>query len=155
MLVISFSGLGCKFWEQKKTHKKKTRKQNFHGILFRDFGGDFVYVFFLLHKEWPKKTHKQNFGTHPVPGQSRQFVYVYVFFVSLKFGGDKRFLCVLTTKKTLHNSVVCPLDGLWFCRAWRHSLADWETLALTTYGTQGQNTTAPRISSLWTPLCSY
>ena len=27
----------------------------------------------------PKKTHKQIFGTHPVPGQSREFVYVYVF----------------------------------------------------------------------------
>ena len=25
-------------------------------------------------------THKQNFGTRPVPGQSRKFVYVYVFF---------------------------------------------------------------------------
>ena len=31
-------------------------------------------------KEWPGKTHKQNFGTHPVPGQSRKSVYVYVFF---------------------------------------------------------------------------
>ena len=30
-----------------------------------------------------KKTHKQNFGTHPVPGQSRGFVYVYVFFLFL------------------------------------------------------------------------
>ena len=29
----------------------------------------------------PKKTaHKQNFATHPVPGQSREFVYVHVFF---------------------------------------------------------------------------
>ena len=31
-----------------------------------------------------KKTHKQNFGTHPVPGQSRKFVYVYVFFFPWK-----------------------------------------------------------------------
>ena len=31
----------------------------------------------------PKKTHKQIFGTHPVPGQSCKFVYVYVFFLSL------------------------------------------------------------------------
>ena len=28
------------------------------------------------------KKHKQIFGTHPVPGQSRKFVYVYVFFLS-------------------------------------------------------------------------
>ena len=30
-----------------------------------------------------KKTHKPNFATHPVPGQFREFVYVYVFFLSL------------------------------------------------------------------------
>ena len=30
-----------------------------------------------------KKTHKQISGIHPVPGQSRKFVYVYVFFFSL------------------------------------------------------------------------
>ena len=30
-----------------------------------------------------KKTHKQNFATHPIPGQSLKFVYVYVFFLSL------------------------------------------------------------------------
>ena len=33
-----------------------------------------------------KHTHKQNFGTHPVPEQSRKFVYVYVFFLSLIYG---------------------------------------------------------------------
>ena len=27
-----------------------------------------------------RKTHKQNFATRPDPGQSRKFVYVYVFF---------------------------------------------------------------------------
>ena len=32
----------------------------------------------------PKKTHKQIFGTHPVWGQSCKFVYVYVFFLSLR-----------------------------------------------------------------------
>ena len=32
----------------------------------------------------PKKTHKQNFGIYPVPGQSRKFVYVYVFLLSLR-----------------------------------------------------------------------
>ena len=35
----------------------------------------------------PKKTHKQNFATHPVLGQSRKFVYAYVFFHSLNFSG--------------------------------------------------------------------
>ena len=31
-----------------------------------------------------QKTHKQNFATHPVPGQSRKFVHVDVFILSLK-----------------------------------------------------------------------
>ena len=31
----------------------------------------------MTHK---KKTHKHNFATRTVPGQSRKFVYVYVFF---------------------------------------------------------------------------
>ena len=39
--------------------------------------------FFSPIRNDPKKTHKQNFGAHPVPGQSRKFVYVYVFFLSL------------------------------------------------------------------------
>ena len=34
-----------------------------------------------------QKTHKQNFGTHPVPGQSRKFVYVYVLLLSLTLVG--------------------------------------------------------------------
>ena len=55
----------------------------------RDSGGDFVYVFFSPIRNDPKKTHKQNFGTHPVPGQSRKFVYVYVFFLSLTSEGPK------------------------------------------------------------------
>ena len=49
--------------------------------LSRDFLGDFACVFFPPQKEWPKK---KTLGTHPVPGQSRKFVYVYVFFLSLK-----------------------------------------------------------------------
>ena len=60
-----------------KQIKKKTRKNVFTG-LSRDFGGDFVL--FLPHKEG-KKTHKQLFGSHPLPGQSRKFVCVYVFFL--------------------------------------------------------------------------
>ena len=31
----------------------------------------------------PIKTHKQILATHLVPGQSRKFVYVYVFFLPL------------------------------------------------------------------------
>ena len=68
-------------WERKK---EKTHKHNFLG-LSRDFGGDFVYVFFSPIRNDPKKTHKQIFGTHPVPGQSRKVVYVYVCFLSLLF----------------------------------------------------------------------
>ena len=66
-----------------KTHtKNQTRKQNFHGIL-PGFWGGFVYVFFSPTRNDPKKTHKQNFATRPIPGQSRKFVYVYVFLFSL------------------------------------------------------------------------
>ena len=48
--------------------------------LSRDFGGGLCLCIFLPHMERPEKTHKQDFGTHPVPGQSRKFVYVHVFF---------------------------------------------------------------------------
>ena len=65
--------------ERKKHIKKKTRKQKFHGIV-PGFLGNFVYVFSSPLRNDPKKTHKQIFGTHPVLGQSRKFVYVYVFF---------------------------------------------------------------------------
>ena len=54
-----------------------------------DFGGNFVYVFFSPIGNDPKrKTHKQNFGTHPVPGQPRKFVYVYVFFFPWEKGKE-------------------------------------------------------------------
>ena len=73
------------FWERKKHINKKTRKQNFHGIV-PGFLGDFcLCVFFSPIRNDPKKTHKQIFGTQPVPGQSREFVYVYVFFLFLTF----------------------------------------------------------------------
>ena len=72
----------CIHWERNKHIKKKTRKQNFRGIIPGFWGGLCLCVF-LPHKEWPEKTHKQNFGTHPVPGQSRKFICVYVFFLSL------------------------------------------------------------------------
>ena len=68
------------FWERKKHKEKKTRKQNVHGIV-PGFWGDFVYVFSPSPiRNDPKKTHKQMFATHPVPGQSRKFVHVYVCF---------------------------------------------------------------------------
>ena len=41
--------------------------------------------FFSPIRNDPKITTTQNFRTHPVPGQSRTFVYVYVFFLSLKY----------------------------------------------------------------------
>ena len=48
------------------------------------FGG-FCLCVFLHHGNDPRKTHKQNFATHPVPGQSPKFVYVCVF-LSLEKG---------------------------------------------------------------------
>ena len=54
-------------WEREKIIKIKTRKQNLQGIVLGFLGGDFVYVFFLPMRNDPKKTLKQNFGTHPVP----------------------------------------------------------------------------------------
>ena len=66
----------------KKQHKgKKTRKQNVHGIVPGFWGGGTLFMCFSPIRKDPKKTHKQNFGTHSVPGQSRRFVYVYVFFI--------------------------------------------------------------------------
>ena len=61
------------------THKEKHINKMFTG-LSRDFGGILWGFVFLPTRDDPKKTHKQLFGTHPVPGQSRKFVYVYVFF---------------------------------------------------------------------------
>ena len=69
---------------EKKHIKKKTRKQNFHGIVLGFWGGFCLCVFFSAIRNDPKKTHKQNFGTRPVPGQSRKCVYVYVFFLPPK-----------------------------------------------------------------------
>ena len=50
-----------------------------------------------------KKTHKQIFGAHPVPGQSRRFVYVYVFFLSLTFGFRRiKVRSVILAVRTVH-----------------------------------------------------
>ena len=67
-------------WERKKTHKEKIKhKQPFPGIL----GGILFVCFVSPTRNDQKKTPKQIFGTHPVPGQSRKFIYVYVLFLSL------------------------------------------------------------------------
>ena len=73
----SFSSL---IWgANKKTHKEKNAQtkssRDCPGIL----GGILFMRFFSPIRNDPKKIHKLNFGTHPVPGQSRTFVYVYVF----------------------------------------------------------------------------
>ena len=57
--------------------KQKTHKQNVHGIV-PGFGGRFLYLFFSPMRN--ERTHKQNFATDLVLGQSHKFVYVYVFF---------------------------------------------------------------------------
>ena len=41
-------------------------------------------MYFLSPKsDDPTKTHQQTFATHPDPGQSQKFVYVYAFLLSL------------------------------------------------------------------------
>ena len=65
--------------------------------------------FFLPLRSDPekKKPHinKLIFGTHPVPGQSREFVYVYVFFLSLKMGLE-RIYPYLVSLSCLHYCVL-------------------------------------------------
>ena len=57
----------------------------FDGIVL-GLGGEFcLCVLSSPHKEWPQKAHKQNFlAPNLVQGQSRKFVYVYVFLLSLR-----------------------------------------------------------------------
>ena len=56
----------------------------FHGSV-PGFWGEFCLCVFssLIRNDPKKKTDKQLFGTHPVPGQSRKFVYVSVFLLFL------------------------------------------------------------------------
>ena len=68
--------------------------------------------FFSPIRNDPKKTHKQNVGTHPVPGQSRKFVYVYVyvFFLSLINAQTLRIICVFVfteVRRGLRPSAAC------------------------------------------------
>ena len=58
--------------------ERKTHKQNFHGIV-----PEFLFMCFLPIRNDSNKTHEQIVATHPVPGQSRTFVYVYAFILSL------------------------------------------------------------------------
>ena len=46
--------LSAYYWGAKKTHREKTCKQKFHGIVPEFWEGGFVYVF-SLPKEWPEK----------------------------------------------------------------------------------------------------
>ena len=47
-------------------------------------GGGFVYVLLSpKRRNDTENAHNQNFATRPDPGQSRKFVYVYVFFLTL------------------------------------------------------------------------
>ena len=67
-----------------KNHiKKKTRKQNFHGIVPGFFffgGGDFVYVLFLPVRNDPRKTHKQYFATQSRDNPAHLFMFMCCLF---------------------------------------------------------------------------
>ena len=65
--------------------------------------------FFSPIRNDPKKTHKQIFGTHPVPGQSRKFVYVYVFFLSL------RILVLSALRHGIATGVQTPSSSFFLC----------------------------------------
>ena len=52
---------------EKNTQRKKHINTIFTG-LSGDFGGTLFMCFFSPTRNEPKKTHKQHFGTHPVPG---------------------------------------------------------------------------------------
>ena len=67
----------------KKTHKEKRVNKIFTG-LSRDFGGYFLYVFFSPIGNDPKKTHKQNFGTHQSRDNPVNLFMFMCFFLSLK-----------------------------------------------------------------------
>ena len=68
---------------EKKNNNKKTHKQNFHGTvpgLSRHFP-EISWEFCLCVSCFPKENdkHINKFDPHPFPGQSRKFVYIYLF----------------------------------------------------------------------------
>ena len=87
----------------KKTRKEKSTETKFSRDCPGIFGEFCLCVLFLHHKERPeqKKTHKQNFATRPIPGQSHKFVYVYVFFFSWIRRGEEFRGTVFATALTL------------------------------------------------------
>ena len=71
--------LGPEIWERKETNEE----QNISIRISQDcpgIWGDLVFLFFSPIRNDPQRTHKQNFDTRPVPGQSPKFVYVHMFF---------------------------------------------------------------------------
>ena len=75
---------------KRKNNKEQKHINKIFTGLSRDFGENFVYVFFSPIRNDPKqKKHINKFlAPTPVPGQSRKFVYVYVFFLSLNKSVD-------------------------------------------------------------------
>ena len=65
--------------------KKKHVKIFFTG-LSRHLGGFLLMCFLLPHKEWPKKTHKQIFGTPPSPGTIPQICWCLCGFLPWSIG---------------------------------------------------------------------
>ena len=62
-------------WERNKTLKERTRERHFRGIVPRFSGG---ILFMCLFSPIRTDTQKR----HPAPGQSPNFVYVYVLFIA-------------------------------------------------------------------------
>ena len=79
--------------EKKNTFKKEKRINKMFTRLSWILGC-ILFVCFLPIGNDPKKTHTQTSGTHPIPGQSRKFIYVCVFslfFVTLSMCWLSRF----------------------------------------------------------------
>ena len=95
----------CFIGSEKKHIKKKTQKQKFHGIV-PEFSGDFVYVLFLPHKEWPQKTHEQLFGTHsPGTNPANLFMFICFSFPDFKPGGT------LFVRELIFRHALVPKQG--------------------------------------------
>ena len=82
--------------ERKKKNIKNKNINKFSRDCPLIFWGFCLCVFSPPIRNDPKK-HKQLFGTHPVPGQFRKFVYVYVFFSFPKNSGKETFFQGITS----------------------------------------------------------